>query len=147
MKSTDLKHPGFRIFLISEIKDLMFVREKKEEWVIKNRNDGFWYNLDNGTDFLLETIPFEEYPEDQIGWTLRDKNELSVILKLIKSLNNLIEAIGIEKLDQDYFDSPLLDTVIEAAKQAYAVLMKDEDLEALVEAERNRVIPSNDNHD
>lgn len=147
MKSLDLKLPGLRIFLISEIENLKNLKENKKKWVITGRKDGFWYNLDNRTDFLLQRIPFQEYPEDQIGWTLRDKNELSVILKLIKSLNNLIEAIGIEKLDQDYFDSPLLDTVIEAAKQAYAVLMKDEDLEALVEAERNRVIPSNDNTD
>lgn len=138
--STTILSPGMRFTLIHEIKDLADLGKQKKEWVSKDRNDAFWYHLTNETDFLWEGIPFQEFPQEQIGYTLKNKVELESILRLINTLETVLTTIGKKQTDSAYLDSPLWNDVVKAAKDAYEILMKDENLDALLEAEEKRVV-------
>jgi hypothetical protein len=128
-----------RYELILEIKSLSDKKEQ-EKWIINNRKDGFWYGIDSETEMIIDVIPFQEYPEDQIGYTLKNDQELSAILDLIRKVKLVFTKIGMKQPDSAYLNSPLWDDVVEAAKHAYEVLMKDEDLDALLEAEEKRIV-------
>ena len=78
--------------------------------------------------------------QDEIGLVFRSYEEMVYVYFLIECLQKIIDKIGIEQPDLAYLNSPLWDDVVEAAKQAYDVLMKDEDLDALLKAEEARVV-------
>jgi hypothetical protein len=133
--------PGMRFYLINEIKELADLDKQKKEWVNKDSKHCFWDNVTTGTDCLWDgSLDFDENPEEHIGETLRNDIELKAVLNLIQKLDVVLEKIGIKKPDSAYLNSPLWNDVVEAAKQAYNVLMKDENLDALLEAEEKRVV-------
>lgn len=137
----NISRPIIRFYVINEIKDLADIEKQKKEWISNERDDSFWYHLTNETDFLWDgSINYDENPDEHIGDTLKNDIELKAILKLIKKLDAVLEKIGIAQPDSAYLNSPLWDDVVEAAKHAYEVLMKDEDLNALLEAEEKRTV-------
>ncbi len=137
----NISRPIIRFYVINEIKDLADIEKQKKEWVSKERDDAFWYHLTNETDFLWDgSINYDENPTEHIGDTLRDDTELQAVLSLVQKLDVVLEKIGTKQPDSAYLNSPLWDDVVEAAKHAYEVLMKDEDLDALLEAEEKRVV-------
>ena len=89
-------------------------------------------------------MPCEEDPPRAIGIVLRNYEELVYVQFLIQCLLRVIDKIGIEQPDSAYLNSPLWDDVVEAAKHAYEVLMKDEDLDALLERKRREWLSKTD---
>ena len=140
MKNTDLEFPGIRYTIIQEAKILSNINKQKEEWVDKNYKHSFWDNIRLFADTLIDAMPYEKDPPRSIGIVLRNYEELVYVQFLIQCLLRVIKEIGVSQPDSAYLNSPLWDDVVEAAKHAYEVLMKDEDLDALLEAEEKRVV-------
>ena len=137
-----VEFPGMRYELILTIKDLCDLSLHKNKWADSNYPHAFWNNLDGSIYTLLDSTDYLDNRENPIGIgvTLRDKNEANFVRNVAQKLKKVIKEIGIEQPDSAYLDSPLWDDVVEAAKHAYEVLMKDEDLDALLEAEEKRVV-------
>ena len=146
MRSTELELPGARYRLINESKLLADKPKQLKEWCVREVKSSIPDQVEMYIDRLVY-LPCEDKPPDAIGVVFRNYEELVYVNFLSVTLLRALKTLDRNQSDKDYLNSPLWDDVVEAAKQAYAVLMKDEDLEALAEAERNRVIPSNDNTD
>jgi hypothetical protein len=140
MSNVEIKYPGIRYTIIQEVKALSDLEMQKSKWCSKDREDAFWYNRRLYVDTLVDAMPCEEDPPRSIGVVLRNYEELVYVQFLIQCLLRVIGKIGIEQPDSAYLSSPLWNDVVEAAKHAYEVLMKDEDLDALLEAEEKRVV-------
>ena len=136
----NIEYPGIRYTIIQETKALSDLKMQKKEWTDGKNNLCFWSNLIIYADTLIDAMPCEEDPPRAIGVVFRNYEELVYVQFLIQCLLRVIKEIGIEQPDSSYIDSPLWDDVVEAAKHAYEVLMKDEDLDALLEAEEKRVV-------
>ena len=140
-QTMNISRPIIRFYVINEIKDLADIEKQKKEWTSNDKDDAFWYNLTNENDFLWDgSINYDENSDEHIGDTLKNDIELKAILNLVKKLDTVLEKIGIKQPDSAYLNSPLWDDVVEAAKHAYEILMKDEDLDALLKAEEKRIV-------
>jgi len=140
MKNISVEYPGIRLGLIDEVKVLTDKQLHLRQWTTGKGNLCFWGNFDLYTETLIDSMPCEEDPPRSIGVVLRNYEELVYVQFLIQCLQRVIKEIGIKQPDSAYLNSPLWDDVVEAAKHAYEVLMKDEDLDALLEAEEKRVV-------
>jgi len=140
MNNLEVEYPGIRLMIINEINALSDLEMQKREWCSKDRDDAFWYNERLYVDTLIDAMPCEEDPPRAIGVIFRNYEELVYVQFLIQCLLRVIKEIGINQPDSAYLNSPLWNDVVEAAKHAYEVLMKDEDLDALLEAEEKRVV-------
>jgi hypothetical protein len=140
MKNTSVEFPGVRYTIIQEAKALSDIKKQKNEWANSDYKHAFWDDICTYTDTLVDAMPCEEDPPRAIGVVFRNYEELVYVQFLIQCLMRIIKEIGIKQPDSAYLNSPLWADVVEAAKHAYEVLMKDEDLDALLEAERNRVV-------
>ena len=88
---------------------------------------------------LLDEANFDSDNIDiQIGCRLRNKKEAVAVQKLARVLSDTIDKIGVEQKDEAYINSPLWQEVVQAAKEAYDVLMIDEDLDELIRQEKER---------
>jgi hypothetical protein len=123
-----------------EIEELSNREKQLKEWHLANRSDGFWYGIDGATDFLLEELTMRDRFQDEVKIVFKSYEEMVYVHFLIECLQKIIDKIGIKQPDSSYLISPLWDDVVEAAKHAYEVLMKDEDLDALLEAEEKRIV-------
>lgn len=137
-----IEFPGMRRELIGAICYLSDKEMQLIKWADSNYPHAFWNNLDFSLDTLLDCTNYLDNSENPIaiGVTLRDKIEADYVRDVAQKLKKVIKEIGIEQPDSAYLNSPLWDDVVEAAKHAYEVLMKDEDLDALLEAEEKRVV-------
>jgi hypothetical protein len=140
MNNVTVEYPGIRYMIIREVKALSDLEMQKNEWCFKNKSDAFWYSVILYVDTLIDAMPCEEDPPRSIGVVLRNYTELVYVQFLIQCLQRVIKEIGIKQPDSAYLNSPLWDDVVEAARHAYGVLMKDEDLDALLAAEEKRVV-------
>jgi hypothetical protein len=137
-----VEFPGMRRELILYIRDLADKEMQRNKWADHRFPHPFWNNLSYSVHALFDDADYRKDDPDpiMIDVTLRDKAEVKVVRNLISVLDNALNKIGIEQPDSAYLNSPLWDDVVEAAKHAYEVLMKDEDLDALLEAEEKRVV-------
>jgi hypothetical protein len=134
---TMIQFPGMRREFILDVHDMFDKNMQQTNWIVENNNYGFWANLRDRLD-ILDIL--DSNFKNSIGVIFRDQNEANIARQLAVTLDKTLDKIGIEQTDSAYLNSPLWDDVVEAAKHAYDVLMKDEDLEALCEAEEKRVI-------
>ena len=137
-----IEFPGMRHELILTVKELSDFILNKNKWVDSNYLHAFWNKLDSSIYTLLDSTDYLDNSKNPIaiGVTLRDKKEADYVRNVAQKLKKMIKEIGIEQPDSAYLNSPLWDDIVEAAKHAYEVLMKDEDLDALLEAEEKRVV-------
>lgn len=133
-----IKYPGFRRQLILEIKELSDLNLQKNKWVNEKYAHPFWDDLNITIETIFDEGDLEENPEEGIGLFLQNQAEVDALKPLVKALDVVLKQIGIEKSDSAYIDSPLWQDVVVAAKHAYEVMMEDEDLDALLEAEEKR---------
>ncbi len=140
MNTITVEYPGTRYSIIQEVRELSDLETQKEKWCFKDRNDAFWYSKKLYVNILIDAMPCEEDPTRSIGVVLRNYEELVYVQFLIQCLMRVIKEIGVAQPDSAYLNSPLWADVVEAAKHAYEVLMKDEDLDALLAAEEKRVV-------
>jgi hypothetical protein len=130
--------PGMRRNFILGVQYISDKEMQKNKWIVKNNSYGFWANLRNQLD-ILDILDNETF-EHSVDVIFRDQNEANIARQLAVTLDKTLDKIGIEQPDSTYLTSPLWDDVVEAAKHAYEVLMKDEDLDALLEAEEKRIV-------
>ena len=137
-----VEFPGMRRELILYVKDVSDKEMQRTKWVNSKAKHAFWDHLIYPIDFLLNGADyFLDNPDPiMIGVTLRNRKEADLVRHLATLLDKNLDKIGIEQPDSAYLNSPLWDDVVEAAKHAYEVLMKDEDLDALLEAEEKRIV-------
>lgn len=140
MKNISVEYPGMRYTIIQETKALSDIEMQKDEWTPGKGEVCFWSNVIIYADTLIDAMPCEEDPPRAIGVVLRNYEELVYVQFLVQCLMRVIEKIGTWQPDSAYLNSPLWDDVVEAAKHAYEVLMKDEDLDALLAAEEKRIV-------
>ena len=140
MKNTTIEYPRFRSDIISEVRILSDAKKQRKEWTDSNYKHPFWDNIRLNADILMDDMPCEEDPPRSIGVVLRNYEELVYVQFLIQCLLRVIKEIGVAQPDSAYLNPSLWNDVVEAAKHAYEVLMKDEDLDALLEAEEERVV-------
>ncbi|MCP4923421.1 MAG: hypothetical protein GY915_05235 [bacterium] len=135
-----VEFPGRRHEMILQIKDLSDFEMQKEKWVNPKAKHAFWDNMRFPIEALLDEWDLENESEGNIGWILRNKKEAEITQKASKALGRIIDEVGIEKPDVTYLNSPFWQEVVQAAKAAYEVLMKDEDLEDLLRQEKARIV-------
>jgi hypothetical protein len=137
-----IEFPGMRRELIGAIGYLCDKEMQRTKWADSNYPHAFWNNLDFSLDTLLDCTDYLDNSENPIavGVTLRDTNEADFVRDVAQKLKKVIKKIGVAQPDSAYLNSPLWDDVVEAAKHAYEVLMNDEDLDALLEAEEKRIV-------
>jgi hypothetical protein len=133
-----IRLPGFRRELILDMKALADLEYQKRKWASTQYTHPFWDHLDLTVEVIFDIHNLDKNPEQQIGDILRNQAEVDAIKPVVKALEAILDTIGIEQPDSAYINSPLWEDVVKAAKHAYEVLMKDEDLDALLEAEENR---------
>jgi hypothetical protein len=133
-----IEFPGMRRNFILSVQYISDKEIQKNKWIVKNNSYGFWANLRNQLD-ILDILDNETF-EHSVDVIFRDQNEANIARQLALTLDKTLDKIGIEQPDSAYLNSPLWDDVVEAAKHAYEVLMKDEDLDALLEAEEKRIV-------
>lgn len=114
--------------------------EQQQKWVNKKYPHSFWDYLDITIANIFDDACLNHNPERQIGYLLRNQEEVEALKPLVKALQVVLDQIGIEKADAAYIDSPLWQDVVVAAKHAYEVMMEDEDLDALLDAEEMRKV-------
>jgi len=118
VKDKSLELPYMRHGLIGTLKDLADLVRQKKEWCSQTAAHRFWDTM----RFSIETfegIPLESAPLDQIGYTIRTEEELALILDVMNKLWKVMDAIGTEKPDADYLNSPLWHDVVTASAKAY----------------------------
>jgi hypothetical protein len=133
-----LESPGFRLYLIYWLQDFSDPEKQKEKFCSQERDDCFY----SGVDEPIESV-FDFYfePEDvRLGDIFRTADELKYVRRFGKKLREMHSWIlkdGKQK-DSYYMDSQLWKEVTRLAKEAYGIMMQNEDLEALYEAEKVR---------
>ena len=137
-----IEFPGMRYELIGAVSYLANRDMQCTKWVDPNYPHAFWNNLEFPIYILLDGTDYLDDSQNPIAVdiTLRSIEEANAVYSVAAKLKKVIKEIGIEQPDSAYLDSPLWDDVVEAAKHAYEILMKDEDLDALLEAEEKRVV-------
>lgn len=133
-----IKYPGFRRRLILNVFWLSDVDYQKKKWVDPLYVHSFWDYFNITIEIIFDEACLDENPEERIGSFLRNQAEVDALKPLVKALDIVLKQIGIEKPDEAYIDSPLWQDVVAAAKHAYEVMMENEDLDALLEAEKKR---------
>lgn len=133
-----IKFPGLRRGVILCIKDLSDFKMQKKKWTNPQYLYPFWNHLERTVMHIEDDGLFNENLEIQIGVRLKNQTEVDALKLLVKALDVVLKQIGIEKPDSAYIDSPLWQDVVKTAKHAYEVMMEDEDLDALLQAEEKR---------
>ena len=135
----DLESPGFRYSLILELEDFSDPKKHKEKFCSQEREDCFYAGIDEPIEGIFDYY-FEIPNPVELGDIFRTTDELNHVRQFGKKLREMHTWIlkdGKQK-DSYYMDSPLWKEVTRLAKEAYDVMMHDEDLEALYEAEKVR---------
>jgi hypothetical protein len=133
--------PGRRYELIGSFEDLADFEMQKNKWCNNKYQHSFSDNMSLSAGVILDEADLdkEEYAIGKIGYWFRDRKEAMVSHEAAKTLKKATGSIGYDKPNEEYLTSPLWQEVVKAAKDAYDVLMIDEDLDKLVEQEKNRV--------
>lgn len=134
--------PGMRRNFILGVQYISDKEMQKKQWIKKSAKHFFWDNLRGKLDILdlLDNDSFKNAADS----IFKNQEEANIARQLAVTLDKTLDKIGIEQPDSAYLNSPFWDDVVEAAKQAYEVLMKDEDLDALLAAEENRIVHKTD---
>jgi hypothetical protein len=133
-----VEFPGMRRNFILGVQYISDKEMQKVQWVKKSAKHFFWDNLRGKLD-ILDLLDNDSF-KNAVDSIFRNQEEANIARQLAVTLDKTLDKIGIEQPDFVYLNSRLWDDVVEAAKHAYEVLMKDEDLDALLEAEEKRVV-------
>ncbi|BDA72958.1 hypothetical protein CAL7716_071240 [Calothrix sp. PCC 7716] len=108
--------------LLLAIEKLSDTEYQSQNWLAcsTGKSDCF----DNVIHFLYDHAGFDEDSEGTIGLFVRDKQELTSIMKVIEALEILFKLLGTRASDADYISSPAWLNVVETAKKALEVLRK-----------------------
>ena len=140
--ASHVKFPGSRRDLIYYIGKLADFEMQKREWVKSDHPCWFWANADYPIDMLLDEgdLNKKEYATGKIGYWFRNEREALAAHRVGILLKRVIDEVGIKKPDSIYLTSPLWQEVVQAAKEAYEILMEDEDLDELLRQENARSV-------
>jgi hypothetical protein len=121
-----VKSPQFRLCLIACLRDLRDKNTQLREWVKPQAAHAFSDNVYLNISCMHYDLPVYDYPEDSIGWVTVNQDEVKVIAKVYKALDEVDIKIGPNQPDTAYINNPLWERVIEVAKDAYTVFMQTE---------------------
>jgi hypothetical protein len=133
-----IEFPGMRRNFILGVQHISDKKMQKAHWVKESAKHFFWDNLREKLD-ILDILDNKSF-KNAIDSIFKNQEEANIARQLAVTLDKTLDKIGIEQPDSAYLNSPLWNDVVEAAKHAYEVLMKDEDLDALLEAEEKRIV-------
>lgn len=110
-----MKYPNMRLELLNYLQDLASRACLLPEGKAAGR-------LDAAVHFLYDDTPLSEDPQALVGIMLRDEREVVAVQRVVRSLDDLFEAHGLERSDEEYSQTSEWRPVEEAAKAALVVL-------------------------
>lgn len=115
-----MKYLEMRQELLLAIEKLSDTEYQSQNWLACStaKSDCF----DNVIHFLYDHAGFDEDSEGTIGLFVRDKQELTSIIKVIEALEKLFKLLGTNASDADYISSPAWLDVVRTAKEALEIL-------------------------
>ncbi len=138
----NVKFPGMRYELIKSIEDLSDFEMQKEKWVDPTHPCRFSAKMRYPAEMILDECCFHEpnIAFESVGWKLVNEQEAQKVETVAKALHKVTHTVGYDQPDSAYINSPLWQEVVQAAKEAYEVLMEDGDLDELLHQENARVV-------
>ena len=132
--------PGLRYQLIWQLNDFAKPELHQSMFCSQEKDNCFCGGVVEPILCIFDNC-FESSLNPMLGETFRDMNKIEYMRRLgikLRELLSLIQKNGQQK-DIFYMNSILWRHITQRAKEAYDVLIKDEDLDALLEAEEKRV--------
>ena len=121
---TKIKCPPMRLRLIDRIDEIRD-EELHKTWPDKSYAHAFWDSLCFSL-VEIDDLPFETYPQEQIGMTIYNQQELNAVLRVVEAGNILVKKVGTNQPDDVYINSPYVQALIDAAKDAYNIMINNE---------------------
>ena len=120
--------PSMRINVMDSLAFLSDKEIQKKEWCHLSKNYLFWSTLSIHAEFLYDDLCLYREPEDAIGYVTLNQEENDAMKIFYDTLDKFYDATGQDpQPDEFYFTSPLWDEVVEAAKKALEVFLKNEE--------------------
>ena len=117
-------HPNMREELLFYVNALSSPEHQRQIWVNRIFPDGqteyplFW----DAVNFLFDWLGLPDNSEDLIGSVLKSREELAVLIKLTKQIDEVLDDVGYEAIDAEYISSSKWQMVIEIASEALKLL-------------------------
>jgi len=123
-----VKFPWMRAELINTLNKLADREHQRRVWVDrKYPNEKYYDDFDMSVHYLYDHTTVALEPLEWIGLVLKNEHEAELVGEVGQALERLFAALGTEKTDKEYIESPLWDDVVEAAKRAHAAIDSPED--------------------
>ena len=124
---SNVKFPQMRQILIFAIQSLSDRETQMREWISSTAVHRFWDTMKFDIDVIYHDLDLDSIPEDQLGYSLMDQEEINIIKPLTDALDAVCDRIGFRQPDSAYIISPLWDDVVHAAKAAFDIFMANEE--------------------
>lgn len=120
----EIKYPRMRMELIETMRALSDAEYQRQAWVDHNYPPGIEYDDFNAAiHFLYDDASLDKAAG--IGELVKDENEAAQVSEVIKALNRVFEAKGLDATDEEYISSPEWQSVLTTALAAYQLLKSD----------------------
>lgn len=118
-----VKLPIRRVEMIEHLEMLSNKDLQIKSWIKHEYPEGVEYDtLMFAVEFFDDMYLADKSSYKQIGYILKDENELLVIQRLTTAIDEVFEAVGKSRSDALYLNHPLWDNVIQAAKDAFELI-------------------------
>ena len=132
--------PGLRYQLIWQLDAFSRPELHKSMFCSQEKDDCFYAGIEEPIMCIFDNC-FESSLNPMLGETFKNMNEIEYMRRLgakLRAFLAFIQKNGQQK-DSFYMNSTLWQEIVQRSKEAYDILMKDEDLDALLQAEEKRV--------
>ncbi|WP_410654180.1 SCO4402 family protein [Amycolatopsis sp. lyj-112] len=124
MTDDGVAYPAMREMVVDAVRALSDVDYQWREWVRRESGpalqDSFTMQFN-----ALEDVRMLEEPKGALSDILRDEREVAIFGPLNDALENLFGKLGTELSDEEYLNSAEWPQVVDAAKEALAVLLEN----------------------
>ncbi|MEN3540968.1 hypothetical protein AAH991_38045 [Microbispora sp. ZYX-F-249] len=120
---SEVRFPQARGDILSALSALASPEYQQRVWIERDYpREGYYDDFTLNINILYDDTCVLEDPEKAVGIYLKDRIEAAVLADLARALDALFAALGTERSDLEYMQSPLWRRVVESAKSAYRTL-------------------------
>lgn len=119
------KYPEMREELLHAIRSLADVEYQRKAWVKHELPPPKYDCFDFVIHFIYDDTRLAEDPEGAIGLFVKDEQEVQLIKAVVRALERVFDALGMEATDEEYISSREWSNVLEAASQAWYAMKDD----------------------
>lgn len=120
-----VKYPDMRRMLIENIHILSDRQHQQRVWVQFDIDPNIVDNFDEVVHFFFDDTTLAEEPDALVGIILKNAEEAQVVKKVTKAIDHLLDTLGKKCPDEEYVSSPEWDAVVQAAREAKAIITDD----------------------